>query len=114
MLENKKLYQETILLAKDIIEGKYRPLLGARFLSRYLVNLHLDFDDRFTLIIGIDSECDDLLLEENEHKIWDKDLLKKMDKEADEYEKIVKSDIIKICYLLIDEINNIITKQSAE
>ncbi len=99
-------YKEVIKLAEEIVRGKYRPFIGVRLLIPYLIDFELDMDDRFICIKAIDSEFDDLPLEDNVRKSWEEEALKKKDERADEFEKKSEFEIITACQELILELEN--------
>ena len=94
---------ELVRIAKDIIEGRVRPLVGAVQLCPHVHTLEREIDPQSgKLIVGVSSECDGLPLG-HERQYWAAAALQQKDKLTDAYEASVRASIIETAQNLLDQ-----------
>lgn len=87
--------KRVVEIAGSIVAGTLRPLLGARYLSRYVHDLEQEMSqDAWRTIVGVDSESDHLPIGP-ERQYWAPEALQEKDKEALEYEQRIKADVMR-------------------
>jgi hypothetical protein len=88
-------------IAKSMIDGEIRPLLGARLLCYRFQQLKDEIDpETWRFIIGVASETDGLPIgPERSH--WAPEALSEKDKEADDYEQRVGDGLLQVAQELV-------------
>ena len=93
--------KRVVEIAGGILAGRLRPLLGARYLSRYVHDLEDEIShDAWCTIVGVDSESDDLPIGP-ERQYWAPEALREKDKVAFGYEEKVAGDVIRVAEELL-------------
>ena len=92
---------KVVNIASDVIEGKRSILLAAQQITQLRFEIDLNEDNEDLLVfVAIDSECDSLPIGPDK-EYWDKDSLKKKEKEIKETEEWALSIGTNACNNLI-------------
>jgi hypothetical protein len=93
-MSNEHEKSDLVSIARNIVEGRVRPLLGACQLCRYVHTFKNEIEpELWKLIVAVSSECDGLPLG-SERQYWAPDVLKEKDKRAEAYEARVGPEIM--------------------
>jgi hypothetical protein len=92
---------ELVRIARDVVEGRIRPLVGACQLCRYVQTLKNEINpESWKLIVAVSSECDGLALGP-ERQYWAPSALREKDKRSAAYEARVGPEVIQAARELI-------------
>jgi hypothetical protein len=92
---------ELVRIAKRMIDGEIRPLLGARLLCPYANRLRQEIGhEAWQIIVGVDSESDHLPIG-TERQLWATEALREKDKITDDYEQRVRNELLQVAQELL-------------
>jgi len=90
-------------IAQSILDGKVRPLLGARMLAGYVNPLKAEISlDAWKTVVGIASETDGMAIG-SERQYWAPEPLREKDKRADDYEQRIAADLLRVAEDLLHQ-----------
>ncbi len=97
----KESIKKIVKIANKILKEEINLALGCRQIYRLKGNTDDSDNEIYNIFILVASDTDHIPLDQHVRKIWNKNALKELDKELDEYIQDMKLSIITACEKLI-------------
>ncbi|HUQ85076.1 MAG TPA: hypothetical protein VM077_02025 [Candidatus Limnocylindrales bacterium] len=92
-----------IEIAKNMIDGKINLAAGSRKIETYRYQTDYSDDELFDIFMLVADDTDHIPLDEEVREKWNKDALKKLDSELEEYIKVMKPDMLDACEAIVEK-----------